>query len=98
MNQSPELTPAEQVHAGLYRDPSQLFKRALGRKLSFIIPSLVLMIVWLFTRELPYVILGYGILLYEEVLGIFLAKRGIQTTNQVLTRYQQKVPNQADAP
>jgi hypothetical protein len=75
-----------------------VIKRALGRKLSFVIPSLVLMIVWLFTRELPFVILGYGILLYEEVLGIFLAKRGIQTTNQVLTKFQQKVPSQADAP
>lgn len=98
MNASPELTPREQVHAGLYRDPAQLFKRALGWKLSFIIPSLVLMIVWLFTRDLPYVILGYGILLYEEVLGIFMARRGIQTTNQVLTKFQQKVPSQTDAP
>jgi hypothetical protein len=98
MNESTNLTPAEQVHAGLYRDPALLFKRALGRKLSFIIPSLALMIVWFFTRELPYAILGYGILLYEEILGILLARRGIQTTNQVLTKFQKNVPSEANAP
>ena len=97
MSASPELTPREQVHASLYKDPALLFRRALGRKLSFIIPSLVLMIVWLITRERVYAILGYGILLYEGVLGILLAKRGIQTTNQVLTKYQQNARNEVNA-
>lgn len=98
MSGPPELTPHEQFHAGLYKDPARLFRRALGRKLSFIVPSLALMIVWLITRELPYAILGYGILLYEEVLGILLVRRGIQTTNQVLTKYQQRVGSEADVP
>jgi hypothetical protein len=98
MSGSPELTPSEQVHASLFKDPALLFRRTLGRKLSFIIPSLVLMIVWLIRREPVYAILGYGILLYEVVLGILLAKRGIQTTNQVLTKYQKNARNEVDSP
>ena len=92
MSDSPELTPKEQYHASLYKDPRQLFRRALIHKLSFIIPSATLMIIWFFTRDPVHAILGYGILLYQAVHGIFLARRGILTTNRVLTKYESKGP------
>jgi hypothetical protein len=98
MSASPELSPNEQLHAGLYKDPARLFKNMVVRKLSFIIPSLALMIIWFFTRELPYAIIGYGILLYEQILGIILARRGILTTNRVLTKYQTKAQSEAESP
>jgi hypothetical protein len=69
MNDSPELTPQEKYHASLYKDPAQLFRRALVRKLTFLVPSLALMIAWFITRDAAYAICGYGILLSEAVQG-----------------------------
>ena len=92
MNDSPELTAKEKYHAALYQDPARLFRRAVVRKLTFIVPSLALMITWLITRDVAYALCGYGILLYHTVAGIFLAKRGIQTTKRILTKDEAKAP------
>ena len=35
--------------------------------------------------------MGYGILLYQAVRGIFLAKKGIQTQNKVITKFEKKI-------
>ena len=92
MNDSPELTAKEKYHAALYQDPARLFRRAVIRKLTFLIPSLALMIAWLITRDVAYALCGFGILLYHTVAGIFLAKRGIQTTKRILTKDEAKAP------
>jgi hypothetical protein len=55
------------------------------------------MIVWLITRDPAYAICGYGILLYQAVYGLFLARRGIQTTNRVITKYEAKAHDEEDA-
>ena len=91
-----ELTSKENFHANLFRDPAKLFRRTLLRKLSFIIPSIVLMIVWFISGDPAYAYLGYGILLYQAVQGIVLAKRGIQTQNRVITKYQEKIQEKKD--
>lgn len=85
-----ELTPKESYQASLYKDPAGLFRRALIRKLTFIIPSLALMIYWYITRDPVYAIFGYTILLYQTIRSLLLAKRGIQTTNQIITKYETK--------
>ena len=92
MSESPELTPKEKYHASLYKDPDSLFRRALLRKLSYLIPSVALMIVWFVTKDSAYALFGYGILLYHAIHGIFLMKRGIHTTNRVITKYEAKGP------
>jgi hypothetical protein len=90
MNDSPELTPKENYTASVYKDPSA-FKRALIRRLSFIIPSFVLMVVWLITQDPAYAYMGYGLLLFQAVQGIFQVKRGLQTTSKVITKYEKKI-------
>jgi hypothetical protein len=90
MSESPELTPKEKFHASLYKDPAALFKRTLARNLSYLIPSVALMVVWLITRDPAYGICGYGILLYQAIYRLVLARRGIQTTNRVLSKYEMK--------
>jgi len=96
MNESPDLTPKENFHANLFKDPDALFRRALLRKLSFIVPSVALMVVWLVTQDPAYAYMGYGLLLYQAVQGIFLAKRGIQTSNKVITKYEKKIQDKTD--
>jgi hypothetical protein len=54
---SDELTPKENFAASNYKNSEVTFKRALIRRLSFIIPSIVLMIVWLITKDPAY---AYG--------------------------------------
>jgi hypothetical protein len=88
MDDTPEFTPKENFHANLYRDPQALFKRALFRALSYLIPSVGLMIVWLITRDPAYAIVGYGILLYQAVNRLFLMKRGMQTTGSIIKKYE----------
>ncbi len=90
MSDAQELTPKEKYHASLYKDPQRLFRRALMHKLAFLIPSAVMMVVWLVTRDPAYAMVGYGILFYQAVYGIVLMKRGIGTTNRLLTKYEAK--------
>jgi hypothetical protein len=97
MNEPSEFTPKESFIASNYKDP-EAFKRALIRRLSFIIPSLVLMIAWLFTQDPAYAYMGYGLLLYQAVQGIFQVKRGLQTTSKVIAKYEKKIQDkQGDA-
>jgi uncharacterized membrane protein len=91
MNESPELTPKENFHANLFKDPALLFRRTLIRKLTIIIPSVSLMIVWLINRDPAYAYMGYGLLLYQAILGIIQAKKGIQTSNKIFTKYDKKL-------
>jgi hypothetical protein len=92
MNESSdELTPRETFAASNYKNSDATFKRALARKLSYIIPSIVLMIVWLVTQDPAYAYMGYGLLLYQAVRSIFLAKRGLQTASKVITKYEKKI-------
>ena len=97
MSESPELTPKENFHASLFKDPKALFRVALIRKLSYLVPSAGLMIIWLFTRDPVYAILGYAILFYQAVKSVFMAKRGIQTTNRVLQKYETAIHDKKDA-
>ena len=98
MNESSdELTPRENFAASNYKNSDATFKRALIRKLSFIIPSIVLMIVWLITKDPAYAYMGYGLLLYQAVNSIFLAKRGLQTANKVITKFEKKIQDKEDA-
>ena len=98
MNESSdELTPRESFAASNYKNSAATFKRALIRKLTFIIPSIVLMVVWLITQDPAYAYMGYGLLLYQAVNGIFLAKRGLQTANKVITKYEKKIQDKQDA-
>lgn len=97
MSDSSELSPKEKFHASLYKDPNALFKRALVRALSYLVPSVALMITWLITKDPAYAYLGYGILLYQAVYKLILARRGIETTNKVLTKYEKKIESDEDA-
>lgn len=87
---NPELTPKEEFHASLYRDPQKLFRNALLRSLSYLIPSLILMVIWLFTRDPVCALLGYGILLYQAVHRLVLTKRGLETTGSLIRKYESK--------
>ena len=92
MNESSdELTARENFAASNYKNSAATFRKALIRRLSFIIPSLVLMIVWLITKDPAYAYMGYALLLYQAVQGIFQAKRGIKTQNKVITKYEKKI-------
>ena len=55
------------------------------------------MVVWLITKDPAYAYMGYGLLLYQAVNGIFLAKRGLQTANKVITKYEKKIQDKQDA-
>ena len=92
MSESPDLTAKEKFHVSLYKDPTGLFRGALLRKLKYAIPSVGLMVTWYVTREPVYAIVGYGILLWEAVRGIVLARQGIQTMNRVVTHFEAKSP------
>lgn len=91
MDESSELTPKEQFHASLYKDPKAMFRGLLLRKLVYLIPSIGLMALWFITRDPAYAIIGYGILLFHTVHGIFLAKRGIETGNRIYAKYDKKI-------
>jgi|HubBroStandDraft_2_1064218.scaffolds.fasta_scaffold814583_1 hypothetical protein len=93
---SDELTPRENFAASNYRNPKTTFRRALIRKLSFIIPSIALMIVWFITQDPAYAYMGYGLLLYQAVKSIFLAKSGLQTASKVITKYEKRIQNKED--
>jgi hypothetical protein len=90
MSDPQQLTPKEQYQASLYKDPARLYRTALIRKLTLIIPSVVLMVVWYVTRDPQYAIVGYGILLYQSIRGIILSKRGTQSINRIMTNYEAK--------
>jgi hypothetical protein len=97
MNESPdELTARENFAASNYKNAEATFKRALNRKLSFIIPSIVLMIVWLIVKDPAYAYMGYGLLLFQAVNSIFLTKSGLQTANKVITKYEKKIQDKQD--
>ena len=91
MNEQSELTPRESFQADLYKDPARLFRRTLIRKLTFIIPSIALMLAWLITKDPAYAYMGYGLLLFQAVQGIFLSKNGFQTTNKLMAKYERKI-------
>jgi hypothetical protein len=90
MSDSPKFTPKEEFHASLYRDPQKLFRRALARSLSYLVPSIILMAIWFFTRDPAYALLGYGILLYQAVYRLVLTKRGVETTGSLIRKYESK--------
>jgi hypothetical protein len=94
---SDELTPRENFAASNYRNAEATFKRTLIRKLTFIIPSIGLMVVWLITKDPAYAYMGYGLLLYQIVNSIFQAKRGLQTASKVMAKYEKKFQNKPDA-
>jgi len=95
---SDELTPKESFAADNYKDPSATFKRALIRRLCFIIPSLLLMVIWLITNDPAYAYMGYGLLLFQAVQAIFHLKRGLLTTNKVITKYEKKIQDKQNVP
>ena len=98
MNETPdELSPRENFAASNYKNPEATFKRALIRRLSFIIPSIGLMVAWLITQDPAYAYMGYGLLLYQAVNSIFQMKIGLQTTSKVITKYENKIQNKPDA-
>jgi hypothetical protein len=98
MNESSdEFTPRENFAASNYKNSDATFRRSLVRKLSFIIPSLLLMLVWLVTKDPAYAYMGYGLLLYQAVNSIFLAKKGLQTANRMITKYEKKIQDKQDA-
>lgn len=98
MNESSDdLTPRENFAASNYKNPQATFKRVLIRRLSFIIPSIGLMIAWLITQDPAYAYMGYGLLLYQAVNSIFQIKSGLQTTSKVITKYEKKIENKPDA-
>jgi hypothetical protein len=91
MNESSDFTPKENFQANLYKDPATLIRNMLIRRLSFIIPSIALMVTWLITQNPAYAYMGYCLLLYQAVHGMFLAKKGIYTQRNIVTKYEKKV-------
>jgi hypothetical protein len=99
MNESSdELTPRENFAASNYKNSEATFRNALIRRLTFIIPSLGLMVVWLITNDPAYAYMGYGLLLYQAVNSIFLMKKGLQTTSKVISKYEKKIQDKQDVP
>jgi hypothetical protein len=91
MDESHDFTPKESFQANLYKDPSALIKNMLIRRLTIIIPSVALMLVWLATQDPAYAYMGYCLLLYQSVQAIFQAKRGIKTQQGVITKFEKKI-------
>ena len=91
MNESSDFTPKENFQANLYKDPAALVRKMLIRRLSFIIPSMALMIIWLITQDPAYAYMGYCLLLYQAVHGMLQAKKGIYTQRNIVTKYEKKV-------
>ena len=96
MSETSKFTPKEQFQASLYRDPAGLYRKTLIRRLSFIIPSVALMIAALITRDIAYAILGYGLLLYQAVYSLVLVKKGIRTTSGMVAKYEAKAQDEKD--
>jgi hypothetical protein len=94
MDETPQLTPKENFYVSLYKDPKAMFRRALLRKLVYIVPSVGLMIAWLITKDPAYAILGYGILLFQTIQNIVLMRIGIRTTSGTLKKLSDKEPQQ----
>ena len=96
MNESSDFTPKENFQANLYKDPAALIRNMLIRRLTIIIPSIALMLVWLITQDPAYAYMGYALLLYQALQTMFLAIRGIKTQNKVITKYEKKIQDKQD--
>jgi hypothetical protein len=90
MSESPEFTPREKVHAGLYKDSAGVFRQHLIQTLFYVVPSIFLMVIWFFTRDPVLAIMGYSLLLVKIIIGLFKSHRGIKTHLNVLKKYGEK--------
>src|SRR2546423_8453019 len=91
MTDPTEFTPKEQFHISLYKDPAALFSRSFNRSLAYLLPSVALVAYSLFTGDLSYGIMGYGILLFQAIYRLILLKRGLGTISTIVQKYEAKI-------
>jgi hypothetical protein len=94
MSELPEFTPREKVHASLYKDSAGVFRRHLIQTLMYIVLSIIFMVIWFVSRDPVLAIMGYSLLLYKIIIGLFASHRGIKTHLNVLKKYAE---NEDDA-
>jgi|SRR5882724_5262803 len=97
MNDSTEFTPKEKFLISLYKDPAVLFSRGLKRSLTYVIPSVGLVVYALYSDDTTAGLLGYGILLFQTVYRVGVLKRGSKTLSSIIQKYEAKLQNRQDA-
>ena len=91
MTDPTEFTPKELLQISLYKEPGTLFSRSLSRALSYLLPSVGLVAYSLFTGEVGYGLIGYGVLLFQTVYRLMLLKRGSGATGTIIRKYEAKI-------
>ena len=89
MNDPLDLTPKERYVASLNKDV--IFAKTLTRTLCYVIPSLALVVYAIVSNDYGYGLVGYGILLFREVVRLRVLKSGLETRQNILNKYEAKL-------
>ncbi len=87
----PEFTALEQAAINAGKDPRRVFTNALFRTLSYLIPSLGLVIYAITTGEHGYALVGYGILVFQEGRRLILTWQGLKRKQTIYEKYEAKL-------
>jgi len=91
MSESPQFTATEQAAISVAKDPRRVFRHALYRTLSYLIPSLGLVLYAIVTGEHGYALVGYGILVFQDGQRLVLTRRGLKTKQTIYEKYEAKL-------
>jgi len=97
MNDSIEFTPKEKFQISLYEDPDGLFRRAIGRLVWWLAPSLGLVAYSFYCGEISFGVLGYGLLVFRSVYQISKLKAGLLRTAAIFRKYEAQLQRKQDA-
>jgi hypothetical protein len=97
MNDSIEFTPKEKFQISLYKDPAGLLKRSITRSLTYLVPSVGLVVYSYYCGDIAYGIMGYGILLFRAVYQMTRLKRAFLTTASIYQKYEAQLQKRQDA-
>jgi hypothetical protein len=98
MSDSLDLTPKEKLQVALMKDPKRAFHLNLTRKVPSLIVSIGFMIGSYTDGNRIMAAMGYGILLYMIVQGIFHSRRGMESAKQIITKYEARINEKTSAP
>jgi hypothetical protein len=96
MNDSIEFTAREKFVISLYQDPAGLFKRAIVRALTYLIPSVGLVVYSYYCGDITFGILGYGILLFRAIFQMTRLKRAFLTTASIYHKFEAQLQRHRD--
>jgi hypothetical protein len=91
MNDPMEFTPEERVGIDIGRDPARLFRQGLTRTLFYLIPSLGLVVYAAISQQYGYGLVGYGILVLQELRRLVVVRRGLKTRQRIMEKYEARL-------